>query len=231
MCSVPARGLWIDMLGFMHQAQPYGHLVFNGRSIDAKKLASMVGAPTKSVAKWLKELKDNGVYSIDDNGVIYSRRMVRDELKREAWRLEKQRQRGGQPTDNRPDTTTDKVADTPPLSSDLSATSPVVVRSSVVRSSLPAVTSGEENTSNSRAHGDNPVERKPTSTPTARGYQPWGGAIPPQGREQADARVERTQAQLEEQRQAAAKAAPMPDAIKPKRRPATFDDLDDTPTP
>ena len=27
-CSLAARGLWIDIVCFMHQAEPYGHLTF-----------------------------------------------------------------------------------------------------------------------------------------------------------------------------------------------------------
>jgi hypothetical protein len=86
MCSIAARGLWIDMIAFMHQAQPYGHLIFAGQPVSEVQLARMVGESTKATAKLLQELKGAGVYSVDDNGVIYCRRMVRDELERAAWR-------------------------------------------------------------------------------------------------------------------------------------------------
>lgn len=93
LCSFEARGLWIDMLAYMHQAKPYGHLVFNGKGVDPAMLAKMTGGKGALVTKLLKELKDNGVYSIDDNGVIYCRRMVRDELQREAWKHRQQAHR------------------------------------------------------------------------------------------------------------------------------------------
>jgi hypothetical protein len=84
ICSSAARGCWIDMIAVMHQAKPYGHLVFNGKALDNAQLARMIGEPPKDVARWVKELEDNGVASRDENGVLYSRRMVRDELLRNA---------------------------------------------------------------------------------------------------------------------------------------------------
>lgn len=78
-CSVGARGLWIEMMCVMHQAKPYGYLVLNGNSIESAQLARMVGASQKETVRWLSELKAAGTYSVDSNGQMYSRRMVRDE--------------------------------------------------------------------------------------------------------------------------------------------------------
>lgn len=86
MCSSASRGLWIDMICVMHQAHPYGHLVFNGNPVTASQLAKMVGETPADVTEMLAELQAAGVFSRDDNGVIYSRKMVRDELEREAWK-------------------------------------------------------------------------------------------------------------------------------------------------
>lgn len=83
-CSLEARGLWIDMLALMHQAEPYGHLVFNGKAATPLTLSRMVGATPRDTARLVKELDDAGVFSRDEQGVIYSRRMVRDELLRNA---------------------------------------------------------------------------------------------------------------------------------------------------
>jgi hypothetical protein len=84
ICSSGARGCWIDLIAVMHQAKPYGHLVFNGKALDNAQLARMIGETPKDVARWVKELEDNGVASRDENGILYSRRMVRDELLRNA---------------------------------------------------------------------------------------------------------------------------------------------------
>ena len=78
-CSVPARGLWIEMLCVMHQAEPYGHLRINGKPVTAQVLARMVGASPKEVEAWLAELQDAGVFSLDEDGGVFSRRMLRDD--------------------------------------------------------------------------------------------------------------------------------------------------------
>lgn len=83
-CSVGARGLWIDMICYMHEGSPYGHLKVNSKVITPLILARMVGEPLESVSSWLSELDDSGVLSRTDDGCIFSRRMVRDEKLRDA---------------------------------------------------------------------------------------------------------------------------------------------------
>ena len=82
-CSIGARGLWIDMLCLMHDSDRYGHLQVNGRPISADALARIVGCSVKEAKAWLAELEDCGVCSRTDDGVLFSRRMVRDEQIRE----------------------------------------------------------------------------------------------------------------------------------------------------
>lgn len=85
MCSIAARGLWIDMLAVMHDCEPYGVLMFNGRPMTDQQLARLVGEDQKQVRKLLAELEDAGVFSRrEDDDAIYSRRMVRDEAVRNA---------------------------------------------------------------------------------------------------------------------------------------------------
>lgn len=84
LCSAAARGLWVDMLCLMHEGEPYGHLTILGRQMTAESLGKLVGESTASVKKWLAELEANDVFSRDDQGVIFSRRMIRDEAVREA---------------------------------------------------------------------------------------------------------------------------------------------------
>ena len=81
-CSMGARGLWIDMICFMHEGNPYGHLKVGNKVILSTNLASMVGATLKDVIDWLEELHQAGVYELGENGEIYSKRMVRDEILR-----------------------------------------------------------------------------------------------------------------------------------------------------
>ncbi len=84
MCSVGARGLWIDMICIMHQGSDYGYLKVNGKVILPSNLARMTGATFDDVEGWLCELEGAGVFSKDDTGCIFSRRMIRDEQIRQA---------------------------------------------------------------------------------------------------------------------------------------------------
>jgi hypothetical protein len=67
------------MMCVMHQAEPYGYLVLNGNPIEPPQLARMVGASERETSRWIAELRAAGVFSVDDVGQAFSRRMVRDE--------------------------------------------------------------------------------------------------------------------------------------------------------
>ena len=79
MCSLAARGLWIEMLCLMHEARPHGSLLVSGRPVTAAQLANLVGAGVGEVEGFLAELEEAGVFSRDADGALYSRRMRRDE--------------------------------------------------------------------------------------------------------------------------------------------------------
>jgi hypothetical protein len=83
-CSVGARGLWTDMLCLMHEGTPYGFLKVNHKVILTPNLARMVGATLPETEGWVHELEAAGVFSRDDEGCIFSRRMIRDETIRQA---------------------------------------------------------------------------------------------------------------------------------------------------
>lgn len=93
ICSAAARGLWIEMLCLMHEAKPYGHLVVSGRPVTEAQLATLSGFPLDQVSALLAELENAGVFSKNAKGVIYSRRMTRDESK--AARCAKAGKQGG----------------------------------------------------------------------------------------------------------------------------------------
>lgn len=89
--SSAARGIWIDMLCLMHESGRRGYLQVNGRPASLEQIARMTGNSTEEAALYLQELIDSGVCSrtkdgIDGDGCIYSRRMVRDEANKKAWR-------------------------------------------------------------------------------------------------------------------------------------------------
>lgn len=80
MCSIAARGLWAEMICIMHEAEPYGHLVVNGQPVSTSQMATLAGISARECAKLTAELGAAGVFTLVD-GVITSRRMVRDKAK------------------------------------------------------------------------------------------------------------------------------------------------------
>lgn len=82
-CTLAARGLWREMLDLMHDSPRRGYLqLANGQPMSDEQLANAAGAQIAEVRQLLSELKTSGVYSCTNKGVIYSRKMVRDEAKR-----------------------------------------------------------------------------------------------------------------------------------------------------
>jgi hypothetical protein len=74
----------MDMICFMHEGTPYGHLKVGEKVILPANLARMVGETLEQVEGWLEELKQASVFDTDEDGTIVSRRMIRDEAIREA---------------------------------------------------------------------------------------------------------------------------------------------------
>lgn len=97
MCSYAARGLWADLLTLMHESPTCGFLLVNNVAPSIKQLTGLLGGTQREVKDLLAELGDAGVYSVvggpmpDDvkrlipphmsSGILFSRRMVRDEAK------------------------------------------------------------------------------------------------------------------------------------------------------
>jgi hypothetical protein len=83
LCSLTARGLWIDLMSYMHEGEPYGYLTIDGAQPDPQGIAALVGRPLPEVKRALSELQTRHVFSRAASGAIYSRRMVRDKAKAE----------------------------------------------------------------------------------------------------------------------------------------------------
>ncbi len=77
-CSLAARGLWMELLCIAHESEPYGHVTLNGRAMTEAEVASIVGRPRREILPLIAELERAGVFSRTAEGVIYSRRLVRD---------------------------------------------------------------------------------------------------------------------------------------------------------
>lgn len=100
MCGFAARGLWMEILAIMHQSTPRGYLLIEGINPNTAQLASLCGGSVSEVKKLSRELLTAGVPSVDDKGVWYSRRMIRENRKSEINR--ENGKKGGNPklTDN-----------------------------------------------------------------------------------------------------------------------------------
>jgi hypothetical protein len=121
VCSLAARGLWIECLCIAHEADRYGHLLINGKPVTHEQLSLLTGTPPDQVSALMAELESAGVFSRSGSGSIYSRRMTRDDKR--ARNAQQNGQRGGNPTlsktkengtpdkgkDNHPDNRGDKA--------------------------------------------------------------------------------------------------------------------------
>lgn len=94
--SLAARGLWFDMLCLMAENGRRGYLQqASGSPLPLDQLARHTGASTDEVTRLLRELEDSGVFSRTSEDVIFNRRMVRHERKRQL--CAEAGRRGGSP--------------------------------------------------------------------------------------------------------------------------------------
>lgn len=95
-CSLAARGLWTDMLCLMFESPRRGFLQqANGTPLSNSQIARMTGCDSDEAAHLLQELENAGVFSRTEHGVIFSRRIVRDERRR--MRCSENGRKGGNP--------------------------------------------------------------------------------------------------------------------------------------
>lgn len=104
LCSPQARALWIDMLCLMWETESRGILRTNGIIWTEKDVEKTTGIDRK----FLQELVQKGVCAkASRSGVFYSKRLVRDELKRS--RLARNGQKGGKSGKQNPSKTEAKT--------------------------------------------------------------------------------------------------------------------------
>ncbi len=77
-CSYAAKGMWMDMLCHMDASPEKGFLVVGGRAATNAEIAKIIGGERRTVERLLGELEANEVFSRDDRGAIFSRRMTRE---------------------------------------------------------------------------------------------------------------------------------------------------------
>jgi hypothetical protein len=81
LCSIPARGLWMDLLCIAAQGEPYGTVTIKGHIPTTAELFSLIaprGTRRRDFDKWLAELEAHGVAQRDQTGAIRSPRLSQD---------------------------------------------------------------------------------------------------------------------------------------------------------
>lgn len=96
MCSLAARGLWVEMICLMHEAESYGQLTIAGASPTDAQLAVLVGASPEQVSELIGELETAGVFSRTRAGVIFSRKLTR--MAKQSAIARKNGKNGGNPS-------------------------------------------------------------------------------------------------------------------------------------
>lgn len=86
LCSLAAQGLWMRLLCLAAKSNPTGFVAVAGRPCSSTDIARLSGVSEQEVESLLGELSRNGVFSRDAQKRIYSRRMVRDNRKRQKLR-------------------------------------------------------------------------------------------------------------------------------------------------
>jgi hypothetical protein len=110
VCSAASRGVWIDLITFMMEAEPFGYLLINDKQPTPEQIGMLTCTPPQVVKKALVELEEAGVFSRCEDGTIYSRRMVRDRERSEEGRKHKLEGIGRSPPSSPPP----RVATSPP---------------------------------------------------------------------------------------------------------------------
>lgn len=98
-CSFQTRGIWIEILSIMHECDPRGYFTFNGGPPSEEEAVKVIGCSIKEYQGAVAELEHCHVLSRDSNGIIFNRRMVRDERERLLWRERQKRHREGSHAD------------------------------------------------------------------------------------------------------------------------------------
>lgn len=77
--SLPARAIWTELFIYMMMTKPYGHLMHRGSGVregDFEAIAHIARCDVRDVRRHMPEVKASGVYSVLDDGTIFSRKLV-----------------------------------------------------------------------------------------------------------------------------------------------------------
>jgi hypothetical protein len=97
-CPATARGIWMDMLCVAAAHDPPGYVAVKNRALTVRDISRLTGEEIPAVEQALKELEGQNVFGRTRQGVIYSRRMIRDSKKTEKMAQRAGVAKGGNPT-------------------------------------------------------------------------------------------------------------------------------------
>jgi hypothetical protein len=80
--TLEEQGAWLNILFLMHESDDRGKLTLCGKPLPIEFLANSLGITTSKARKIFQKLIDAGVATLTEDGVLISRRMVRDNQKR-----------------------------------------------------------------------------------------------------------------------------------------------------
>lgn len=72
MCSLGARGLWMEMLMLMHESVPYGHLIAGKHSPTDLQLSRLASVPESDIRPLISELIGAGALQQNADGILFS---------------------------------------------------------------------------------------------------------------------------------------------------------------
>jgi hypothetical protein len=78
MMSPTDKGVWIDLLCVMMMSEPYGHLSVNGVAMTDEQASRLIGTDIATYKGSIASLTAAGIPSFTDTGMMFSRRLVRD---------------------------------------------------------------------------------------------------------------------------------------------------------
>lgn len=78
--------MWLRMMFIMHTSERYGYLVQNGTAINRESIARRCGCTPEQYDPLFDELSRAGVPGVTPDGTIFSRRMVKDQSRRDRTR-------------------------------------------------------------------------------------------------------------------------------------------------
>jgi hypothetical protein len=91
MCSLQARGLWIELLCIMYLAPEVGVLMIGNQVLNEESVCNLIATSKKVVRKSFAELQKFDVIKRDEQNRFYSKRMKEDEalrlIRREVGKL------------------------------------------------------------------------------------------------------------------------------------------------